>query len=97
MGSEEQREVPDPKNPLYKLIIEKLEEKLPEVAWAIKYKKAKVTENNYKTRKGRNVYELVIKEKKKILYKNRMQGRQKITIATIDKDNTEKIQISVRG
>jgi hypothetical protein len=82
-------------------VIEFMREKLPDVVDSIEANRAEITMREYsrthaRTRKKRDVYELVVKEQKKAKIKEREIEILKITIGTIDKDTGE-IKISIKG
>lgn len=78
------------------LALKELRDKLPDIAKSIETKKAKKSLREYKTRKGKDKYELTVTEKVKVKIKDKELEIPKITIVTIDKKTGEK-KISIKG
>jgi hypothetical protein len=87
--------VKDKKN-AEEMALAELRDKLPDVVKAIETKKAEKSLREYKTRKGKDVYELTVTEKVKVKIKEKELEMPKITIVTIDKKTGEK-KISIKG
>jgi hypothetical protein len=79
-----------------RVALEELRDKLPNVLKAIETDKATKSVREYKTRKGRDVYELTVKEMVKVKIKEKELEIPKITIVTVDKKTGEK-KIAISG
>jgi hypothetical protein len=79
-----------------RIALAELRDKLPNVMQAIEKEKATISMREYKTRKGRDVYELTVREIVKVKVKEKEIEIPKITFVTVDKKTGEK-KIAIRG
>jgi len=79
-----------------KIALKELREKVPRVFRAIDTGKATKNLREYKTRKGKDVYELTVTEMVKVKVKEKELEIPNITIVTVDKKTGEK-KISISG